>query len=110
MADEQQQQQQQQQKVQQEQSCPAERRRRRAQPMPPDNMIRNSIASSLTQIIVNMQDEDSKQKCRELLQVDDLIQGAHIKILTVLEQIDLEREQRERAISERRHRRSNQEN
>ncbi|XP_023180049.2 uncharacterized protein LOC111605626 [Drosophila hydei] len=80
---------------------------RRPLPMPPDDLIRNTIARSLTQIVVNMQNVEMKQKCRELLQVEDLTQGAHVRILAALEQID---EQRERKANEDKHRRSKKHN
>lgn len=82
-------------------------RRRPCRQPPPDDMIRNSIAKSLTQILVNMRNAEWQQKCRELLQVDDLIHGAHLRILAHLEHIDAQREQREREAKERRERRAN---
>ncbi|KAM8719589.1 hypothetical protein ACLKA7_005773 [Drosophila subpalustris] len=84
--------------------------RRRVAPMPPDDVIRNSIARSLTQILVNMTNVAGQQHCRELLQADDLTHGAHIAILTHLERIDSRREQRERAQRERKQRRADKEN
>lgn len=88
-----------------QQSAPRARRRPR-RPSPPDEVIRNSIAKSMTQILVNMRNAEWQQKCRELLQVDDLIHGAHLRILAHLEYIDAQREQREREAKERRERRA----
>lgn len=82
-------------------------RRRPCRRPPPDDVIRNSIAKSLTQILVNMRNAEWQQKCRELLQVDDLIHGAHLRILAHLEHIDAQREQREREAKERRERKAN---
>lgn len=81
--------------------------RRPCSRQPPDDLIRNSIAKSLTQILVNMRNAEWQQKCRELLQVDDLIHGAHLRILAHLEHIDAQREQRELEAKERRERRAN---
>ncbi|EDW62821.1 uncharacterized protein [Drosophila virilis] len=109
MADHQQQQQQQEQEPQQTPASGTRQRQRRRSPppMPSDDVMRNTIARCLTQIVVNMQNADIQQRCRELLQVEDLTQGAHIRILAALEQIDGQREQRERAANERRQRRAN---
>lgn len=82
------------QQSQESESANSSRPRRRPLPMPPDDMIRNTIARSLTQIVVNMQSAELQQKCRELLQVEDLMQGAHIRILAALEQIDEQRERK----------------
>ncbi|XP_030569417.1 uncharacterized protein LOC115768856 [Drosophila novamexicana] len=107
MADQQQQQQQREHEPEPSPASGQRQRRRSPPPMPSDDVMRNSIARCLTQIVVNMQNADIQQRCRELLQVEDLTQGAHIRILAALEQIDEQREQRERAASERRQRRAN---
>ncbi|KAH8395963.1 hypothetical protein KR222_000347 [Zaprionus bogoriensis] len=88
---------------QEEKPTTSGRRAKRA--MPSDEIIRNSIAQSMTQILVNMSDPELQQQCRELLQVDDLLHGAHIRILAHLEHIDAQREQREREAKERKERR-----
>ncbi|XP_017851290.1 uncharacterized protein LOC108605979 [Drosophila busckii] len=62
--------------------------RRHVAPMPPDNVIRQSIAASLTQILVNMTDAETQRQCQEILEVSDLAHGAHVKILAALEHID----------------------
>ncbi|XP_017869415.1 PREDICTED: uncharacterized protein LOC108618022 [Drosophila arizonae] len=95
------------QQAQESESASSSRPRRRPLPMPSDDMIRNTIARSLTQIVVNMQNSEMQQRCRELLQMEDLTQGAHIRILAALEQID---EQRERKASKQKRRRSKDHN
>ncbi|XP_064538950.1 uncharacterized protein LOC135428784 [Drosophila montana] len=107
MADQQQEQHQRELEPEQTPASGSRQRRRSPPPMPSDDVMRNTIARCLTQIVVNMQNADIQQKCRELLQVEDLAQGAHIKILAGLEQIDEQREQRERAANERKQRRAN---
>ncbi|EDW86524.1 uncharacterized protein Dwil_GK14553 [Drosophila willistoni] len=64
---------------------------RRGPPMPSEDMMRNSIASNLTQILLNMRNANYQQQCREILQVDDLSQGAYSKILNILKYIDEKR-------------------
>ncbi|KAH8399807.1 hypothetical protein KR215_003164 [Drosophila sulfurigaster] len=63
------------------------RLRSRAPPMPPDEVIRKSIARSLTQIVVNMRNADGQRKCLELLQAEsnDNVEG---KLLEHLQHID----------------------
>ncbi|XP_060664469.1 uncharacterized protein LOC132797053 [Drosophila nasuta] len=67
--------------------APPRRLRSRAPPMPPDEVIRKSIARSLTQIVVNMRNADGQRKCLELLQAEsnDNVEG---KLLEHLEHID----------------------
>lgn len=91
-------------------SASSSRPRRHVPPMPSDDVLRNSIARSLTQILVNMTNAEGQQKCRELLQVENLAHGAHIKILSHLEYIDARREHKESATQERKQRRVDKEN
>ncbi|BFG02849.1 uncharacterized protein DMAD_02246 [Drosophila madeirensis] len=67
------------------------RPRRLAPPMPPEDVLRRSIADNLMQIVVNMANVEYQRQCCEILQVSELAHDAHDKILAALQRIDEQR-------------------
>ncbi|XP_034669896.1 uncharacterized protein LOC117902560 [Drosophila subobscura] len=70
---------------------PMRRPRRLAPPMPPEDVLRRSIADNLMQIVVNMANVEYQRQCCEILQVSELAHEAHDKILAALQRIDEQR-------------------
>ncbi|XP_041448667.1 uncharacterized protein LOC111071708 [Drosophila obscura] len=70
---------------------PVRRPRRTGPPMPPDDVLRLSIADNLMHILVNMTNGEYKRQCCEILQVSELAHSAHGKILAALQHIEEQR-------------------
>ena len=66
---------------------------------------RRAIASSLAKVVTNMVYKELQDKCKELLQMDDIAE-TEARILYVLQQIDEEREEQEQFKAANRRRRA----
>ncbi|XP_002133670.2 uncharacterized protein [Drosophila pseudoobscura] len=75
-----------------ETTIPTRRLRRLGPPMPPDDMLRLSIADNLMQIVGNMTNDEYQRQCCEIFQVSELTHGVHGQILAALQHIDEQRQ------------------